>query len=329
MNPEAPQNPREQLEVRLTALLLGELPDAEATALREVIAKDASLAAQHERMRQTIDLVRATAFDPASETAPQPAPLKLSESRRQKLLAEFKTVKPPQFARPPQRKWFAMRHVAAAAAVLAMVGVLSALLLPALSSTKEKAVSSRVANNLRQIEIAKEEWASEQKTTAKAEPTLNDLKPFLSGGELPKSVAGESYKIGKVGELPAAEIAPDQMGKLFAGRETSVEVDGNARQKLGSFVAEYHIPEPRQQGILLIPPPPAKVELKLADPAGQAHPQIAYVHEDGFSAKPLPQVRENIAVTSSQPAVTPPGHHPHSPNAHGHCFAFNHSRITP
>jgi len=31
MNPDSPQTPREQIEVRLTALLLGEVPDAEAT----------------------------------------------------------------------------------------------------------------------------------------------------------------------------------------------------------------------------------------------------------------------------------------------------------
>ena len=50
MNPDSPRPPREELEARLTALLLGELPDEEAAALRELIAKDAQLAELHERL---------------------------------------------------------------------------------------------------------------------------------------------------------------------------------------------------------------------------------------------------------------------------------------
>ena len=107
MNPESP-TPREQLEARLTALLLGELPLDESAALLEIISKDAQLAALHARLKQTIELVRMTAADPAELATEPPAARRLGEERRQKLLAEFKTVTPVQFAPKPkreQRRW--------------------------------------------------------------------------------------------------------------------------------------------------------------------------------------------------------------------------------
>ena len=106
MNPEKPRSPRDELEARLTTLLLGELPATEAVALRELIAKDAQLAELHERLKRAIDLVReasATVTEPATAQA---APLKLSNERRQKLFAHFKTVAPKEFVpHPRHREW--------------------------------------------------------------------------------------------------------------------------------------------------------------------------------------------------------------------------------
>ena len=44
MNSDAPKSPREELELRITALLLGELSADEAAAVREALAMDAELA---------------------------------------------------------------------------------------------------------------------------------------------------------------------------------------------------------------------------------------------------------------------------------------------
>src|SRR5437899_10848944 len=100
MNPQFPQDPRAQLEAKLTALLLGELPAAEAEALRRTIDDDAELAALFERLQQTVELVRESASDPAEQAAPEPEPLKLSAERREQLLAHFKTVAPKEFKEP-------------------------------------------------------------------------------------------------------------------------------------------------------------------------------------------------------------------------------------
>jgi hypothetical protein len=58
MNPDKPQTPREELEVRLTALLMGELSPEEAAAMQTLMANDAELTALHARLRQAIELLR-------------------------------------------------------------------------------------------------------------------------------------------------------------------------------------------------------------------------------------------------------------------------------
>src|SRR5580658_3540217 len=99
MNPEPMK--REDLEAKVTALLLDELPDNEAALLRELIARDPGLARLQRQLKVTLELLRETA------AAPEPlptAPLKLSEAKREKLLASFKTVAPKEFASTPRRR---------------------------------------------------------------------------------------------------------------------------------------------------------------------------------------------------------------------------------
>src|SRR5205807_8058019 len=87
MNPELPQNPREELEAKLTAMLLGELPEEQAMLLREIIARDPQLAVLQDRLKQSIELLRETASKTAEQPQTQAAPLHLSAERREKLLA--------------------------------------------------------------------------------------------------------------------------------------------------------------------------------------------------------------------------------------------------
>ena len=100
---DSPKSPRDEMEARLTALLLGELPDAEAAALRRELAADPELARLHARLAQTIVLVRETTAAPTGDLADQPAPLRLSDARREKLLAHFKTAPMPVAAKRKSR----------------------------------------------------------------------------------------------------------------------------------------------------------------------------------------------------------------------------------
>src|SRR5882724_1515227 len=104
MNPEIPPpNPRANLEAQVTAYLLGELSAHEAAALRSRLDEDAQLAQLIDRLRPTVSLVREAALRPSPEDAAQPAaPLQLSADRREKLLAQFKTITPKEFAPAPK-----------------------------------------------------------------------------------------------------------------------------------------------------------------------------------------------------------------------------------
>src|SRR5882724_347344 len=147
INPDNPQTPREQLEARLTALLLGEASADEAAELRQAIKDDTQLAELYHRLEETIHLVREAGPAPSAQSTPQPAPLKLSDDRRQKLLAQFKTVTPKEFARPQPRPRQRTRFdtLIEIAAVLVLVGVLAGMLLPALSRSKSRAMYAQRA----------------------------------------------------------------------------------------------------------------------------------------------------------------------------------------
>src|SRR5215831_15216726 len=100
MNSDMPIPPRDELEAKLTALLLGELPADEADALRRSIEQDAGLAELYERLKHTIEFVRETVATPTPEVVEPAPPLTLAADRRQELLQHFKTVRLREFSQP-------------------------------------------------------------------------------------------------------------------------------------------------------------------------------------------------------------------------------------
>ena len=135
MNSDFSNLPPEERAQLLTALLLGELPPAEADALRGALTADPELAREHTRLQQTIALVRETAAM-ERKTSAGGTPLRLDDKRREKLLAAFKTPAPqPVTPRRPRNLQFLPLALAAALVGLLIVSVM----LPSLAGLKSRA----------------------------------------------------------------------------------------------------------------------------------------------------------------------------------------------
>ena len=116
-----PQSPREELEIRITALLMGELPPDEIAALQEQIAADAELSALHARLQRAMGLLREASAIPEQPAPPVPA--RISDERRARLLAHFKgETKPGSVIVRPRRDWKWAVPLGLAASLMALIG---------------------------------------------------------------------------------------------------------------------------------------------------------------------------------------------------------------
>lgn len=132
-DPQKKPTPREELEMRLTALLMGELPPEEAAALEAQVAADPALATLQARLRKALELLREASQEP--EAPVSATPVQLSAERRTRLLAHFQTPRPKpaqtvklaQFPRPAQvkekkrRDWSALIPLGVAATVVGLI----------------------------------------------------------------------------------------------------------------------------------------------------------------------------------------------------------------
>jgi Mg-chelatase subunit ChlD len=166
---------RGYFESRLTDLLLGELTAEEAEKLRRAIAQDAELAAAYERLKETVELVRETAGGPEEKAAPVPAPLRLSDDRRQKLLAHFKAVELEKAV--PKRRQFKFT-VLEIAAMLAILGLLASLVSPAL----------RLASMLGPRTLGMDEGLSQNDVLSRPSRAAQSPVYAKNNSEQPKSV---------------------------------------------------------------------------------------------------------------------------------------------
>lgn len=188
MNPETPKSLREELESRVTALLLGELSPDEAALLREIIAHDAELAKRHDQLKETIALVRETVRSEAEPPAPAAASLRLSAERRKRLQTAFLIPPLKPELKPKSRAGLRLIELLV---VLSIVAVLAAMLLPSLAKSKAKAQRVSVQNNLKQLDVAKLGRPSRK----------TEVVPTITVNEEPKA--------GTTIVLPSSEVASE------------------------------------------------------------------------------------------------------------------------
>ena len=98
---------------------------------------------------------------------------------------------------------FGGRDTLASMAVMP-VAMVAALALPAASKGRQSAQRAACLNNLRQLDIAKEQWAIDKDKRSGDVPTAADLQPYLKNPLV--CPLGGRYIIGPVGRPPRCSL---------------------------------------------------------------------------------------------------------------------------
>lgn len=105
--------------------------------------------------------------------------------------------------------------------VVAIIGLLAAIAIPNFVRARESAQLNTIANNLRILEGAKEQYALENKLPTDATVTMTILAPYLKGGLEISPVVGEAYVMSDVGTLITAGAGLTLAGKTGPWSVTS------------------------------------------------------------------------------------------------------------
>ena len=93
--------------------------------------------------------------------------------------------------------------------VVAIIGILSAIAVPAWAKSRNTARLKVCVNNLKQILYAKGQWAFEQHKGDAQVPTLSEVTPYLQNGDAPSCPAGGAYDLHSVAEIPTCTLAAE------------------------------------------------------------------------------------------------------------------------
>lgn len=280
MNPDASRTAREELEIRITALLMGQLPQDEAAELLRQIAADPELTAHYNQMRHAVELLREARSLP-EQAAPE-IPLQLSKERRAVLLAKFRGLKPmpplksvptPGFSpsprtilAPPKKKrdWKWVVPVGIAASFMVVVG--GALFVP-------QYARMRVSSKMKYNEAA--DFAAEE-SGPDAPEKKESILSLATGSESPgygynseralvtrSSGAAFAAKPATVANHPAGSSGKDALARSWAEQSGAVQTFDStsdtrayalyAGSSDGRKLAAAPAPAPRRDSVLYLP----------------------------------------------------------------------------
>ena len=105
--------------------------------------------------------------------------------------------------------------------VVAIIGLLAAIAIPNFVRARESAQLNSIANNLRILEGAKEQWALENKKSTTDTVTTTDLTTYLKNNSMPQPVVQETYVVCTVSQLVTANTGVTLAGKTGPFTTTS------------------------------------------------------------------------------------------------------------
>ena len=92
--------------------------------------------------------------------------------------------------------------------VVLIIGILLAVAVPQFQKARMGALHKTCLANMRDMEYAKELYASDNKLNNGAACTLNDLWPsYLKGIAFPNCPAGGTYDVGAIGDTPTCSLS--------------------------------------------------------------------------------------------------------------------------
>jgi secreted protein with Ig-like and vWFA domain len=319
MNSDRPQTPPPDPESRITALLLGELDEAEAASVRREIEGSPELAALQERLRRTLELVRLSVNPGAAAVAATPS--RLSEARRTRLLRRLQRTSSTGFLRRFREQVVWLGPMAAAAA---LVGVLGA---GALLAWREKdaprAMAERsdwsaparfasvtVTESLRPVEVEEESQGVRAESLAEVPQTAPAVPFAYATAPAPEAAAlqGASKDERRFGtELPALVAG---IGGAVKGKQVQ---DPGEQSLFLRRNADLNAAATAPGGPAAAPPPPASHLGYAGGGAGAGFGVIAD-NRAGLPTKsgsPIPSseapaeaVRSNLRGTAEADALT-------------------------
>jgi prepilin-type N-terminal cleavage/methylation domain-containing protein len=90
--------------------------------------------------------------------------------------------------------------------VVAIIGLLAAIAIPNFSKARSTAQRNACISNLRQIDGAKQMWATENRKTDSDVPSDSDIAAYLKGNVMPTCPGtGAKYNIRSIGENPTCD----------------------------------------------------------------------------------------------------------------------------
>ena len=96
-------------------------------------------------------------------------------------------------------------------AMIPFIAMLAAIAIPNFSKARAVAQQNACINNLRVLDVAKQQWALENKKADPETPTASDLATYLRNGQMPVCPAGGTYTINSLAQAPTCSVPGHQV----------------------------------------------------------------------------------------------------------------------